>query len=130
MCNHGRISQLSKIMNENNLKKDQGNVGTKKIRSWMSHPVRHGCALIKTALCHCWVMKNMLLSVRTIYDDSFVKFTVHSLDSIESFAFTWWFLQNSKDLQCYENAVKSSFWNKCTQQALKFPLSDDNFDRP
>lgn len=33
MCKHGRIKQLSKIMNENNLKKDQGNVGTKKIRS-------------------------------------------------------------------------------------------------
>lgn len=32
MCNHGRIKQLSKIMNENNLKKDQGK-GTKKIRS-------------------------------------------------------------------------------------------------
>lgn len=33
MCNHGRIKQLSKIMNENYLKKDLGNVETKKIRS-------------------------------------------------------------------------------------------------
>lgn len=33
MCNHGRIKELSKITNENNLKKDLGIVGTKKIRS-------------------------------------------------------------------------------------------------